>query len=140
MLEVDTVLETLDDDVTKDTQYLQNYHLNPLIDVAVGSVINQIAFGFRFHGENREQFFELKDIIIEQVHLLAEPLTFKKRITRLNSFFNIQIEATMQRRKKESEKTSFTEDDTYFVDAFCMKWSSNLQINRKKTSITTCIL
>uniref|UniRef100_A0A915DCI0 Cytochrome P450 n=1 Tax=Ditylenchus dipsaci TaxID=166011 RepID=A0A915DCI0_9BILA len=51
------------------------YHLSPLIDVAVGSVINQFTFGFRFIGEARKEFDEMKAVMDEQMQGFVHPIT-----------------------------------------------------------------
>uniref|UniRef100_A0A915D575 Uncharacterized protein n=1 Tax=Ditylenchus dipsaci TaxID=166011 RepID=A0A915D575_9BILA len=131
LLEVDSMIETVKQDMGKNNMNLENYHLSPLIDVAVGSVINQLIFGFRFIG--------LKALMNEQAQLLVDPATaiilsmpwlrhlpifshyygvFKTSVANLELYFIRQIEATMQKRAREMKESPLDEEDTYFVESF----------------------
>ncbi|KAI1705406.1 cytochrome p450 domain-containing protein [Ditylenchus destructor] len=141
--EIKTLVETIESDLEKQKSEVENddgYNLIPLIDVAVGSIINQIAFGYRFIGETRKEFYEMKAIIAAQVQSFVHPVAsavmmmptlryfpifsyyyrdVESRFTRLYEFFDRQIDTTIKRREKEI-KEGYTPDDedTYFVDAF----------------------
>uniref|UniRef100_A0A915ENX7 Uncharacterized protein n=1 Tax=Ditylenchus dipsaci TaxID=166011 RepID=A0A915ENX7_9BILA len=52
MVEVEDIIKKLNDEVVGNKMSKEGYHLSSLIDLAVGSVINQLAFGFRFDGDN----------------------------------------------------------------------------------------
>uniref|UniRef100_A0A915EP10 Cytochrome P450 n=1 Tax=Ditylenchus dipsaci TaxID=166011 RepID=A0A915EP10_9BILA len=64
------MIETVTQDLDKNNMCLDSYHLSPLLDVGVGSMINQLIFGFRFIGERRQQFFKLKELMNEQIQLI----------------------------------------------------------------------
>uniref|UniRef100_A0A915CM23 Cytochrome P450 n=1 Tax=Ditylenchus dipsaci TaxID=166011 RepID=A0A915CM23_9BILA len=123
MVEVDTIIETINNDLCNTTK-LKNkpLHLFPLIDVAIGSIINQIVFGYRFIGETRKEFYELKAVMDEQTHMFTHPICvvlFAMPCLRYLPVFSHYFNRVKQRRRrKEAEKSSFKEDDTYFVDAF----------------------
>uniref|UniRef100_A0A915EPA0 Cytochrome P450 n=1 Tax=Ditylenchus dipsaci TaxID=166011 RepID=A0A915EPA0_9BILA len=69
------MIETVTQDLDKNNMCLDSYHLSPLLDVGVGSMINQLIFGFRFIGERRQQFFKLKELMNEQIQLMSDPAT-----------------------------------------------------------------
>ncbi|KAI1710236.1 cytochrome p450 domain-containing protein [Ditylenchus destructor] len=44
------------------------------LDLASGSVINQVVFGYRFSGENEEEFMTLKRLMDESVKEMSKPI------------------------------------------------------------------
>ncbi|KAJ1351538.1 hypothetical protein KIN20_007571, partial [Parelaphostrongylus tenuis] len=50
--------------------------IQDVFDVAVGSVINQLLFGYRFHGENLKEFRQLKSMMSSQMKDFSYPSAF----------------------------------------------------------------
>jgi len=57
LTEVGTLIERVDADIDAG---VEEHDIMRHVDRAVGSIINVIMFGFRFHGEREEEFYELK--------------------------------------------------------------------------------
>jgi hypothetical protein len=55
--EIQTIFESVDKEIASN---LPEYDLYEHVDVAVGSIINALLFGYRFSGEKRAEFFDLK--------------------------------------------------------------------------------
>uniref|UniRef100_A0A915CNF3 Cytochrome P450 n=1 Tax=Ditylenchus dipsaci TaxID=166011 RepID=A0A915CNF3_9BILA len=143
MLEVNTLLETIETDLSStngEAMKTTGYSLSPLINVAVGSVINQLVFGFRFIKESHNHFYAMNKVIDAHNRGLGHSITsvvltlpwlrhfplfsyyfdqFDIRLGQLYQYFDEQIRSTIERRKKEAQSNFVRdEEDTYFVDAF----------------------
>ncbi|VDK78619.1 unnamed protein product [Cylicostephanus goldi] len=66
-MEVEAMTDTLE------AQQDQEVNLQDVFDVAVGSVINQLLFGYRFDEEHVGEFRDLKTIISAQMRDFAHP-------------------------------------------------------------------
>src|SRR4051794_25461353 len=53
---------------------LKEHDLYDHVDVAVGSIINALMFGYRFSGEKRNEFFDLKLRAQKHVQSIGHPL------------------------------------------------------------------
>uniref|UniRef100_A0A915DMF7 Uncharacterized protein n=1 Tax=Ditylenchus dipsaci TaxID=166011 RepID=A0A915DMF7_9BILA len=102
----------------------QSHYLIPLIDVAVGSIINQLTFGFRFIGETRKEFYELKAIMAEHVQMFTEPFSSLVIAMPWLRYFPRQY-------KRKKENGVWKEDDTYLVDAFLHEMEQNTNKEEK---------
>uniref|UniRef100_A0A915EG32 Tryptophan synthase beta chain-like PALP domain-containing protein n=1 Tax=Ditylenchus dipsaci TaxID=166011 RepID=A0A915EG32_9BILA len=151
MLEINTVIETIENNLNQMNKSKCVLDLSSLIDVAVGSVINQLVFGYRFIGDTLKEMYKLKRIMKAQVHMMIHPVAsllfampwlrhfpvfsyyFKQLelgISHLYRYFDKQIKTSIERRKKEAEVSSYQEDDTCVVDAFLHEMENRKAINK----------
>uniref|UniRef100_A0A183C9Z4 Cytochrome P450 n=1 Tax=Globodera pallida TaxID=36090 RepID=A0A183C9Z4_GLOPA len=54
---------------------IDEVNLPELIDVAVGSIINNLMFGYRFEGDKEREFWDIKRSLDEHVRSFGNPLT-----------------------------------------------------------------
>uniref|UniRef100_A0A915EEA9 Cysteine synthase n=1 Tax=Ditylenchus dipsaci TaxID=166011 RepID=A0A915EEA9_9BILA len=151
MLEINTVIETIEHNLYQMNESKCVLDLSSLIDVAVGSVINQLVFGYRFIGDTLKEMYKLKRIMKAQVHMMIHPVAsllfampwlrhfpvfsyyFKQLelgISHLYRYFDNQIKTSIERRKKEAEVSSYQEDDTCVVDAFLHEMENRKALNK----------
>jgi hypothetical protein len=55
--EIQTIFENLDRNIASG---LEEHSLFSHTDIAVGSIINALLFGYRFSGDKKSEFFDLK--------------------------------------------------------------------------------
>ncbi|KAK6754913.1 hypothetical protein RB195_013721 [Necator americanus] len=67
LLEMEAMTETLNDHLGIEL------NLQDVFDVAVGSVINQLLFGYRFDEEHIDEFRQMKTLISRQMRIFAGP-------------------------------------------------------------------
>ncbi|KAK6752969.1 hypothetical protein RB195_012525 [Necator americanus] len=67
LLEMEAMTETLND------HHGVELNLQDVFDVAVGSVINQLLFGYRFDEEHIDEFRQMKTLISRQMRIFAGP-------------------------------------------------------------------
>uniref|UniRef100_A0A914IAA4 Uncharacterized protein n=1 Tax=Globodera rostochiensis TaxID=31243 RepID=A0A914IAA4_GLORO len=54
---------------------IDEVNLPELIDVAVGSIINNLMFGYRFEGDKEREFWDIKHTLDEHVRSFGNPIT-----------------------------------------------------------------
>uniref|UniRef100_A0A183BY73 Cytochrome P450 n=1 Tax=Globodera pallida TaxID=36090 RepID=A0A183BY73_GLOPA len=54
---------------------IDEVNLPGLIDVAVGSIINNLMFGYRFEGDKEREFWDIKHTLDEHVRSFGNPIT-----------------------------------------------------------------
>ncbi|KAI1705901.1 cytochrome p450 domain-containing protein [Ditylenchus destructor] len=72
LLECDYVIDTLKQEMAGG---VKEHDTIKRIELAVGSVINQLLFGYRFSAEREEEFAALKEILDELQEALAKPVS-----------------------------------------------------------------
>ena len=131
MEEVNILINTIKTEISNNQE---EHDIIRLIEVAVGSVITQIMFGYAFHGDDRKEFYRLKKLITDELFLQSSTLCkvsltmpflrhfpffstafhkFDTIISEQFEFFDRQI--NNQILKREKQKNYLAEN---FVDAF----------------------
>ncbi|KAI6239891.1 Cytochrome P450 33C9 [Aphelenchoides fujianensis] len=70
--EVSAFLQQIDEDAAAG---VKEHPLPEHVDLAIGSIINALLFGYGFRGEKRAEFFDLKQRVALHVKMLGHPLT-----------------------------------------------------------------
>ncbi|CAJ0962449.1 unnamed protein product, partial [Mesorhabditis belari] len=130
MIEVDFLLERLA--TQKENVYMQNE-----FDIAVGSVINNILFGYRFDEEHLHEFDLLKAALRQLVYKLQNPLIILascspiiKSLPFINGFYNRLLadrdvlygfvrKQIAEKRKQINYGVDSSED---FVESYLKEW------------------
>uniref|UniRef100_A0A915DE60 Cytochrome P450 n=1 Tax=Ditylenchus dipsaci TaxID=166011 RepID=A0A915DE60_9BILA len=123
MLEVNTIISTVNDHLSSSTDRTKGYNLSELTDIAAASIINQLTFVGLFQ-DVRENFFELREAIEQAfkdfmhpaiIMIIAFPWLryfpifshFFKRAEKndetMDNFFSKNINDTIQRQTKEKQ-------------------------------------
>ncbi|KAI6174566.1 Cytochrome P450-33C9 [Aphelenchoides bicaudatus] len=71
--EVKTIFENVDADVASG---LKEHDMYNHTDLAVGSIINNLLFGYRFHGKKKPEFADLKSRVQTFLTTMGHPLVF----------------------------------------------------------------
>ncbi|KAI1730109.1 cytochrome p450 domain-containing protein [Ditylenchus destructor] len=114
LLEVETLLDTIDENLCKN---VQEHDIISLVDLAVGSVLNQIIFGHRFLGESQEEFYMLKAILDEHIKAFDNIITNTVLMVPWMRHFPIFSQA-FDRFERQKEDGAVDREPDYFVDAF----------------------
>ncbi|KAI6174620.1 Cytochrome P450-33C9 [Aphelenchoides bicaudatus] len=141
--EIHTIFENVDRDVASD---LKEHDLYNHVDVAVGSIINVLLFGYRFHGEKEHEFFDLKTRVQAHINSIGHPLVFMsmthpyfyKRLP----FFKQKLETSAETgqylvkffrdRIEEHEKNfDINEEPTDYVNAFLKEWKKQSESDKQ---------
>ncbi|KAH7711212.1 Protein CYP-33C9 [Aphelenchoides avenae] len=78
---------SLVDDVKHDiASGVKRHEIAEHIDVAIGSVVNSLVFGYRFRGERRSEFFDLKRKVAAHIRCFGHPLMMMINNFRYASF------------------------------------------------------
>uniref|UniRef100_A0A915DLF0 UDP-glucuronosyltransferase n=1 Tax=Ditylenchus dipsaci TaxID=166011 RepID=A0A915DLF0_9BILA len=74
MLDVEKLLQSVEV-ASKSGAKKEGLHLIPIVDVAIGSIINHIIFGFRFHGKTAIAFRKLRELTGNLTKLFEQPVS-----------------------------------------------------------------
>ncbi|KAI6222259.1 Cytochrome P450-33C9 [Aphelenchoides besseyi] len=121
---------------------VEEHNIVGLFDVAIGSIIQTVLFGYRFHGEKRGEFFELKDKVQAHIKVLGHPLVLVAmpnpklflKIPFLGRYVRTAVETGnylldfFRVRIQEHEQTlNENEPASDFVHAFMLEWKKREQ-------------
>ncbi|KAI6180044.1 hypothetical protein M3Y98_00676800 [Aphelenchoides besseyi] len=121
---------------------VEEHDIVDLLDLAVGSIINAVLLGYRFHGEKRSEFFELKDTVQSHIKMLGHPLVMVAmpnpklflKIPLLSRYVRTAVETGnylldfFRVRIREHEQTlNENEPPTDYVHAFLLEWKKREQ-------------
>uniref|UniRef100_A0A914P5U3 Cytochrome P450 n=1 Tax=Panagrolaimus davidi TaxID=227884 RepID=A0A914P5U3_9BILA len=138
--EVNWMIDEMKEHIKKGEDEISVHHK---IDVAVGSIINLLIFGYAFHEKYLEEFFKIKSLMRDFIKVSGNPLfrlvsadtsgimrrlpgfstsynDGKRLGDELRAFFNGQI-------KERRQKIDFTEDSepTDYVEAYLRQQQKN---------------
>ncbi|CAI4223962.1 unnamed protein product [Auanema sp. JU1783] len=108
--------------------------MQDIIDIGVGSIINQLLFGYRFDENCRDEFMTLKDLLSDQMRLFGKPqflvISAFPKVAKLPYFKGMMDEVLLGRDKifeflnkqiaahMEDMKNRDSEEPTDFTEAF----------------------
>ncbi|KAI1720890.1 cytochrome p450 domain-containing protein [Ditylenchus destructor] len=128
--EIETLCEKVNGDIEKG---IEEHNIAGLIDIGVGSIINGLLFGYRFHDEKEQEFYELKRHVANFLSVSAHPMSlliqYKPHIFKGLPFFKHYYQQMMDMSNElmkyfedriRDHKQDFNEDEqvTDYVGAF----------------------
>ncbi|KAI6174478.1 Cytochrome P450-33C9 [Aphelenchoides bicaudatus] len=132
--EVQTVFEKIDHGLSIGAK---EHDLYGFVDIAIGSIINALLFGYRFHGEKEGEFSDLKQRVQSHVTVGGHPMVmmaipypnFFKHIPGFKSKIDVTISTgnyilKFFRERIAEHKNDFDEsaESTDYVHAFLKEW------------------
>uniref|UniRef100_A0A914IA08 Unspecific monooxygenase n=1 Tax=Globodera rostochiensis TaxID=31243 RepID=A0A914IA08_GLORO len=138
---------------------IDEVNLPELIDVAVGSIINNLMFGYRFEGDKEREFWDIKYTLDEHVRSFGNPITMiwlcyphllgrvppfsavadqiKQRLDKFFGFFESRITEHQRELDKSGDWEAPPKD---FVEAFLkeMKRKNELDQNGHYFDLFQC--
>uniref|UniRef100_A0A914D9Q9 Cytochrome P450 n=1 Tax=Acrobeloides nanus TaxID=290746 RepID=A0A914D9Q9_9BILA len=71
MKEVDRLLAKANESIKTGNK---DFQLSSIVEICIGSIINQILLGYRFIGETEQEFYEIKNIMTKGIQIRGNPL------------------------------------------------------------------